>query len=117
MFGSGTGFVRDRGKNVDGPLNRTSAPQSQDQHGHLVQELSQRSTHSGFSFDADSARSLADFDESDLEDSSYTSASNFAVVRRQAANPAPSMLLVSMLEHLCSLYETDQEKRNKLFKD
>eukprot|EP00058_Branchiostoma_floridae_P012183 XP_002597671.1 hypothetical protein BRAFLDRAFT_279796 [Branchiostoma floridae] len=26
------------------------------------------------------------------------------------------MLLVSMLEHLCSLYETDQEKRNKLFK-
>ncbi|CAH1269228.1 EIF2AK1 [Branchiostoma lanceolatum] len=54
--------------------------------------------------------------ESDLEDSSYTSASNFAVVRRQAANPAPSMLLVSMLEHLCSLYETDQEKRNKLFK-
>ncbi|XP_066288618.1 eukaryotic translation initiation factor 2-alpha kinase 1-like isoform X2 [Branchiostoma lanceolatum] len=114
MFGKGAGFVGDRGRSVDWPLRTTSAPQSQDQRH--VQELSQRSTYSGFSFDADSARSLPDFDESDLEDSSYTSASNFAVVRRQAANPAPSMLLVSMLEHLCSLYETDQEKRNKLFK-
>ncbi|KAI8520015.1 Eukaryotic translation initiation factor 2-alpha kinase [Branchiostoma belcheri] len=114
MFGSAAEFVRNRRSSVDGPLRTSSAVgQSQDHH---ARELSQRSTYSGFSFDADSARSLADFDESDLEESSYTGASNLAVVRRQAANPAPSMLLVSMLEHLCSLYETDQEKRNKLFK-
>ncbi|XP_078687689.1 eukaryotic translation initiation factor 2-alpha kinase 1-like [Branchiostoma floridae x Branchiostoma belcheri] len=114
MFGSAAEFVRNRRSSVDGPVRTTSAaPQSQDHH---AREPSQRSTYSGFSFDADSARSLTDFDESDLEESSYTGASNLAVVRRQAANPAPSMLLVSMLEHLCSLYETDQEKRNKLFK-